>query len=56
MTVKSHGMFDIEVDLNPFEEEFANEGKCSWLFDPSKIRDIFKEQLNKTDKQKDEDR
>ena len=43
---KEPEMFGFEIDLNPFDEEYVNEGKCSWLFHPEEIRTIFKNQLN----------
>jgi hypothetical protein len=33
----------LDIDLNPFDEEYDKEGEAAWLFNPNSIRDIFKE-------------
>ena len=44
--------FNMNIDLNPFDKEFVNEGKCDWLFNPEKIREIFKRQLRMSEEAK----
>ena len=35
-TTKQENMlgFGMDLDINPFDKKFENEGKCDWLFDP----------------------
>jgi hypothetical protein len=37
-----------DIDLNPFDEEYEKEGEASWIFNPTEIRTIFKNQIEKS--------
>ena len=44
----------MSLDIIAFKEGFVNEGECDWLFNPGKIRKIFKKQMNMSDAGKEE--